>query len=98
MNDCRRAARTFIEDAAAAGNRIAVSAISLAGIVYVLEKHRLPVGAYEELKAVLDDPDHVLEEAQCTAGIVDSMSSLPRAEVPDMPDHIIASRSISMSL
>jgi hypothetical protein len=41
-----------------------VSAISLAEIVYLVEKNRLPENAYVDLKAALDDPDHVLKEAR----------------------------------
>ena len=88
------AARAFIDEAAAAGDMIAVSAISLAEIVYLVEKGRLPVNAYAELKDALDDPDHVMKAAPCTAEIVDQMRSVPRAEVPDMPDRIVAATAI----
>ena len=71
-----------------------VSAISLAEIVYLVEKNRLPANAYTELKAALDDPDHVLKEAPCTAEIVDAMRTVPRAQVPDMPDRIVAATAI----
>jgi hypothetical protein len=38
---------------------IAVSSISLAEIVYLVEKKRLPRAAYEELALALADPEHV---------------------------------------
>ena len=44
------AARSFMDGAAAAGNDIVLSPISLAEIVYLTEKNRLPVSAYEELR------------------------------------------------
>jgi PIN domain nuclease of toxin-antitoxin system len=84
----------FIENAAAAGNRIMVSAISLAEIVYLVEKNRLSANAYADLKAVLDDPDHVLKEAPCTVEVVDAMRTVPRTEVPDMPDRIVAATAV----
>jgi len=71
-----------------------VSAISLAEIVYLVEKNRLPANAYTELKGALDDPDHVLKEAPCTAEIVDAMRTVPRAQVPDMPYRIAAATAI----
>ena len=40
-------ARNFIDSAAEAGNDIVLSPISLAEIVYLTEKNRLPVSAYE---------------------------------------------------
>jgi PIN domain nuclease of toxin-antitoxin system len=42
-------ARSFIDDAAAAGNDIVLSPISMAEIVYLTEKNRLPTSAYEKL-------------------------------------------------
>jgi PIN domain nuclease of toxin-antitoxin system len=50
-------AGTFIDKAAAARLRIAVSSISLAEIVYLIEKNRLPPSAYDDLKLALADPD-----------------------------------------
>ncbi|HEY6346903.1 MAG TPA: type II toxin-antitoxin system VapC family toxin [Bryobacteraceae bacterium] len=88
------AAGRFIDQAASVGNRIVVSAISLAEIVYLVEKNRLPQNAYADLKAALDDPDHVLKEAPCTVEIVDAMTRIPRADVPDMPDRIVAATAL----
>jgi len=52
-----RAAGDFIDHAAAAaGSQIAVSTISLAEIVYPIEKNRLPANAYSDLKTALMTP------------------------------------------
>ena len=80
----------FIDNAAAEGRQIVVSSISMAEIVYLIEKGRLAANAYGDLKAALDDPDHVFKEAQFTVEIVDAMRQISRAEVPDMPDRIVA--------
>jgi PIN domain nuclease of toxin-antitoxin system len=87
-------AKSFIEDAASAGLSIGVSAISLAEIVYLVEKRRLPESAYEELKLVLDDRTRVLEEVPVSAGIVEAMRQVSRESVPDMPDRIIAATGV----
>ena len=87
-------ARQFMEQAAAAGNDIAVSSISLAEIVYLVEKNRLPESAYQELKRALGDPDYVITEAPCTGVIVDTMRKVPRAEVADLPDRIVAATAV----
>jgi PIN domain nuclease of toxin-antitoxin system len=76
------------------GNRVVVSSISLAEIVYLIEKGRLSENVYTDLKAVLDDPDHVLKEASFIGDIVDSMRQVPRSEVPDMPDRIVAATGV----
>jgi PIN domain nuclease of toxin-antitoxin system len=87
-------ARTFMDDAAHAGHNIALSPISLAEIVYLVEKNRLPVSAYEELKAALADPEYVIEEAPFTAEVVEALRQVLRAEVPDMPDRIVAATAV----
>ena len=88
------AARTFMDDAAQAGHDIALSPISLAEIVYLVEKTWLPVSAYEDLKAALADPGYVIEEAPFTADVVEALRQVPRAEVPDMPDRIVAATAV----
>jgi PIN domain nuclease of toxin-antitoxin system len=87
-------ARTFMDDAALAGYDIALSPISLAEIVYLVEKNRLPESAYHELKDALADPEYVIEEAPLTAGVVEALRQIPRADVPDMPDRIVAATAV----
>lgn len=87
-------ARRFIDDAATAGNDIVLSPISLAEIVYLTEKNRLPVSAYEELKKALADHEYVIEEAPFNAEIVEAMRQVPRGDVPDMPDRIVAATGV----
>jgi PIN domain nuclease of toxin-antitoxin system len=87
-----------MEDAAAAGHDIVLSPISLAEIVYLVEKNRLPASAYHELKNALADPDCVIEEAPFTVEIVDAMRQVPRADVPDMPDRIVAATGVYLGV
>ena len=89
-------ARAFMDDAAHAGHSIGLSPISLAEIVYLVEKKRLPVSAYEDLKAALADPQCVIEEAPFTAGVVEAMRQVSRGEVPDMPDRIVAATALHL--
>ena len=49
------AAGEFMDSAAMAGRQIIVSSISLAEIIYLIEKSRLPANAYVEMKAALAD-------------------------------------------
>lgn len=91
-------ARDFIDNAAAYGNDIVLSPISLAEIVYLVEKGRLRASAYEELTKSLDDPDFVLEEAPFTSDVVDKMRQVPRAEIPDMPDRIVAATALYLGV
>lgn len=84
----------FIEDAAAAGHDIVLSPISLAEIVYLIEKNRLPQSAYDTLKTALADPEFVIQEAPFNTEIVEAMRQVPRDEVPDMPDRIVAATAV----
>ena len=87
-----------MDDAAAAGHDIVLSPISLAEIVYLVEKNRLQASAYHELKNALADPDYVIEEAPFTVEIVDAMRQVPRADVPDMPDRIVAATGVYLGV
>ena len=87
-------AAAFIDKAAAARRKIAVSSISLAELVYLVEKGRLPESAYAELAQALADPEHVLVEAVFTVAIVEAMRKVPRAEVSDLPDRIVAATAV----
>src|ERR1035438_9730140 len=60
-------AGAMISEAATARRKIAISTISLAEVVYLIEKNRLPPSAYEELTQALADPEHVFIEAAFTA-------------------------------
>ena len=51
------------------GYRIAISSISLAEIVYLIEKARIQPNVYTELKAALADPEHVFKEAAFTSEV-----------------------------
>ena len=87
-------AGAFIVQAATARHKIAISTISLAEVVYLVEKNRLPHSSYEELTRALADPEHVFTEAVFTAAIVQAMRRVSRAEVRDMPDRMVAATAV----
>jgi PIN domain nuclease of toxin-antitoxin system len=91
-------ARDFFDRAGIARTKIGLSTISLVEVIYLVEKHRLPVSAYDELKKALDNPDHILEEVPFTAEIAAVMRSVPRDAVPDMPDRIIAATGVFLGV
>jgi len=67
-------ARRFIDDAAASRRKILISSISMAELVYLVEKGRLPQDAYDQLAESLGDPEHVFAEAAFTTAIVQATS------------------------
>jgi PIN domain nuclease of toxin-antitoxin system len=88
------AAGDAIEDAAKSRRKILVSSNSLAEVVYLTEKGRVPAWTYDVLCEVLAKPEHVFAEAPLTAGVVESMRKVPRSQVPDMPDRIVAATAL----
>ena len=87
-------AKSAFDIAVTSRHKIAMSVISLAEVVYLVEKGRLPASAYADLQTALRDPDHVLQEAPVTAEIIDAMLDVPRADIPDMPDRIVAATAV----
>ena len=91
-------ARDFIDAAAGAGQGIALSPVSLAEIVYLIEKSRIPPSAYDDLRAALADPEYVIDEAPFNGAVVEAMRSVSRAEIPDMPDRIVAATALYLGV
>ena len=91
---CPPAARSFIHDAEVARWKIAVSSISLVEIVYLEEKSRIAATACELLTRSFADDEQVFVEAPVDSAIADAMRSVNRAQVPDMPDRIIAATGL----
>jgi PIN domain nuclease of toxin-antitoxin system len=84
------AASTFIDDAVAKGEHIGVSAISLAEMVYLIEKGRISARSLQDLHAAIADPKAVLRHVPFDERIAMKMMEVPRKDIPDLPDRIIA--------
>jgi PIN domain nuclease of toxin-antitoxin system len=100
FNDPRlsAAARKFIEQAVKGGNQVGVSSISIAEMVYLSEKGKIQQSAVEDLVNALADPDNVLTELPVTAAVDRDMQAVPRKDVPDMPDRIVAATSLGFGV
>lgn len=91
-------AKDFFDKAAIARRKIVLSPTSLAEVVYLVEKKRLPISAFDDLKAALNNPKHVLEEAPFTAEVVEAMRQVSRDAVPDMPDRIVSATAVFLGV
>jgi PIN domain nuclease of toxin-antitoxin system len=85
-----RGASAFIEATIDSGDRIGVSAISFAEMVYLIEKGRIAASALDDLLAAIADPKNVLQQIALDDVIAVNMRQVPRGDVPDLPDRIIA--------
>jgi PIN domain nuclease of toxin-antitoxin system len=83
-------ASAFIEATIASGDRIGISAISFAEMVYLIEKGRIAATALDDLLAAIADPKNVLQQIALDDVIAVNMRQVPRDDVPDLPDRIIA--------
>jgi PIN domain nuclease of toxin-antitoxin system len=91
-------ARTFIHQASAAGHRIAVSSISLVEVAYLVEKNRIIPTAFEDLVHALSDPEQAFTETPLTMPISDALRRVPRLDIPDMPDRIVAATALHLAV
>ena len=91
-------ARAAIKSSLDAGHVLYISAISLAEILYLDEKGRLPSGALKKVLAEMARPDSGLVEAPFVAGMVEAMARIPRDVVPDLPDRMIAGTALHLGL
>jgi PIN domain nuclease of toxin-antitoxin system len=93
-----RRADAYLMETAATGDKIAVSSISLIEVVYLVDKRRIPLSAYHELVSALADPSHLFVEVAVSAEIAEAMRRVPRDEVPDMPDRIVAATGLHLGV
>ena len=87
-------ARQAIDRAARTGDDIGVSAITLVEAVYLVEKGRVPRQTLERMIAEVQSPQSVFVELPLDVEIVQALQHVPRTEVPDMPDRIIAATAL----
>jgi PIN domain nuclease of toxin-antitoxin system len=93
-----RTAKSLIEKTRASRRKIAVASVSLAELIYLVEKGRLPQSAYDDLRSALLRPEHVFIEVPLSGDVVDQMPRVLRSEVPDMPDRIIAATAVHLNV
>lgn len=79
-------------------DKVGVSAISLAEIVYLEEKQRLAGGTFARVAAALADPAGSLEEIPVDTAVIRTMTHVPRSDIPDLPDRIIAASAVHLGV
>jgi PIN domain nuclease of toxin-antitoxin system len=92
------AASAFIEDSTAKGDHIGVSAISLAEMVYLIERARIPANALNDLHDAMADPKAVLQHVPLDETIAMKMREVSRQYIPDLPDRVIAATAQSFGV
>ncbi len=93
-----RRAESEIDDALAGGHRIYVPSISLVELVYLVDKGRIPAAVAERVDQVLRDPRTGFRLAPLDLHVVEATRRIPRSDVPDLPDRVIAATALAMEL
>lgn len=99
-NDVRlsSAASTLMDRIDQAGDQIAISSITLAEIVYLLEKERIDSRAFEWMIQAVTQVDAALVEAPFDHQIAAAMRQIPRAQVPELPDRIVTATALHLGV
>lgn len=91
-------AKTALDGAADGGDEIAFSAISIIEIQYLMEKGRVPRDTLLRLRAFLVDPHCRLRVKPVDVAAALSVQAIPREQVPDLPDRVIAATALAVGL
>lgn len=78
--------------------QIALSSISLIETAYLEEKGRVPTDTLSGILSLLDAPNASLIEIPVNRQIVSALLGIARAEVPDMPDRVIAATAAYLGI
>lgn len=79
-------------------DKVGVSAISLAEIVYPEEKQRLAGGTFARVAAALADPASSVEEIPVDTAVIQAMTHVPRSGIPDLPERTIAASPVHLGV
>lgn len=91
-------ARTAMRASVQTGDPIFVASISLVELTYLVEKGRLPGSALRALRAALADSSFGLRLAPLDLAVTDMLPQVPRGEIPDLPDRVIAATALALKL
>jgi len=93
-----RRAELEIDSALAGGHRVHVPSICLVELVYLVDKGRIPAAVTEFVDRVLRDPASGFRLAPLDLRVVEAMRQIPRNDVPDLPDRVIAATAHAFNL
>jgi PIN domain nuclease of toxin-antitoxin system len=93
-----KTAEAALDQASADGHPIYVPSICLVELTYLVEKGRLPAAARQILIRALDDPNGPYALAPLDRRVSEALESVPRSEVPDLPDRIVAATAVALRI
>jgi len=91
-------ARSFINATELEGNQIGISTASLAEIVYLVEKGRVPTNTFSQLYDLVERPNSLLVEQVFNRQVARAMFEVERLKVPDFPDRMITATALYLNV
>jgi PIN domain nuclease of toxin-antitoxin system len=91
-------AGTFIDDTILQGDRLGLATISLVEMVYLIEKQKIPATTIDIITQLIHDPSRGIDLVLLDEAITQSLATIPRSAVPDMPDRIIAATALRLGI
>jgi PIN domain nuclease of toxin-antitoxin system len=92
------AALAVLDCAAHAGDPIYMASITLVELRYLVEKGKVVQAALDRIEAHLRLPVRTIHLVPLDLIVCDAVHHIPRADVPDMPDRIIAATAHALGL
>ena len=80
------------------GVRVGVASISIVEIVYLVDKGRIPAQTIPLLQEGLERQPSLLEIVPLTQSIAMAVRQVPREQVPDLPDRVIAATALHLAV
>jgi len=91
-------AKKYIDQATTRQENIGVSSITLAEVLYLAEKKRVLPDSLTRLIETLRVPGGVFVEIPLDSSVIQHMEKIPRDQVPELPDRIIAGTALSLAV
>ena len=92
------AALEQFEECRVAGATVGVSSMSLIEVIYLVEKGRIPRTTLPLLEESLSEQPAVLEIIPITYAIALAVQRVPRDQVPELPDRVIAATALHLGV
>ena len=87
-----------LDQACDSGDSIHVPLICLVEATYLTEKGRIAPLAMQKLSLVLREPDGNFRLAPLEFRVATAVADIPRDQVPDLPDRVIAATALALDL
>lgn len=94
-----RRALTFMDTVASTpGARIALSAITIVELIYLIDKGTFPRSHLSDMNAQISDADRLFVLVDIDYDKANAVARVKRDEVPNMPDRIISATALALAV